>query len=88
MRGVEPGENGSGTQTLWLGGISYTGGTTINGGTLVLQDVTNTNFTSCPVTDNATLELDAVNSPFSFNGAIGGSGSVNIGVSVSNGAIR
>ena len=71
-------KTGTGTQTLWLGNISYTGGTTISGGKLVLQDVTNTGFTSCPVTDNATLELDPVNSSFSFNGAISGSGSVNV----------
>jgi autotransporter-associated beta strand protein len=71
-------KTGGGTQTLWLGNISYSGGTTINGGTLVLQDVTNTNFSSCPVADNATLELDPVYSSFSFNGAIGGSGSLTV----------
>jgi autotransporter-associated beta strand protein len=71
-------KTGTATQTLVGGNISYTGGTTISGGTLVLQDVTNTNLTSSPVTDNATLELDPANSSFSFNGAISGSGSVNV----------
>ena len=65
-------KSGTATQTLIGSNISYTGGTTISGGTLVLQDVTNTNFTSCAVTNNATLELDPVNSSFSFNGAISG----------------
>ena len=40
-------KSGTATQALIGSNISYTGGTTISGGTLVLQDVTNTNFTSC-----------------------------------------
>ncbi len=44
----------------------------------MLQDVTNTGFSSRPVTNNAALEIDAINSSFSFNGAIGGTGSLSI----------
>ena len=79
MRRLSLVKTGAGTQTLWLGNIYYTGGTTINGGTLVLQDVTNSDFEPprrSPTT--RTLELDPVNSSFSFNGAIGGSGSLNV----------
>ena len=78
MRRTESGEDGSGTQTLSGGYIYFTGGTTINGGKLVLQDVTNTDFESLPVANYGVLEIDAVYAAFSFNGAIGGSGSLNI----------
>ena len=72
-------KTGTGTQTLIGGNISYTGGTTINGGTLVLQDVTNTGFTSRPVTNNGVLEIDRGRVPsFAFNGAISGTGSLNV----------
>ena len=67
-------KTGTGTQTLSNGNISYTGGTTISQGKLVLQDLTNTTFCALGVTNNATLELSAVHQDFSFSGAIGGSG--------------
>ncbi len=71
-------KTGAGTQTLSGGYIYFTGGTTINDGKLVLQDVTNGDFESRPVTNNGVLEIDAVNAAFSFNGPIGGSGSLYI----------
>ncbi|EHU5082850.1 autotransporter-associated beta strand repeat-containing protein, partial [Salmonella enterica] len=58
--------------TLTLSGInSYTGGTTISGGTLVASNVDA--LGSGDVTDNATLEL---NTGGDFDNAIGGTGSV------------
>ncbi|WP_186789632.1 autotransporter-associated beta strand repeat-containing protein, partial [Salmonella enterica] len=53
------------------GANSYTGGTTISGGTLVANDVNA--LGTGDVTDNATLALNAVGD---FNNAIGGSGKV------------
>ncbi|ELI6797674.1 autotransporter outer membrane beta-barrel domain-containing protein [Salmonella enterica] len=62
----------SGDKTLTLSGInSYTGGTTISGGTLVASNVEA--LGSGDVTDNATLEL---NTGGDFDNAIGGTGSV------------
>ncbi len=62
----------SGDKTLTLSGInSYTGGTTISGGTLVASNVYA--LGSGDVTDNATLEL---NTGGDFDNAIGGTGSV------------
>ncbi|EBX8334393.1 autotransporter outer membrane beta-barrel domain-containing protein, partial [Salmonella enterica subsp. enterica serovar Agona] len=62
----------SGDKTLTLSGInSYTGGTTISGGTLVASNVDA--LGSGDVTDNATLEL---NTGGDFDNAIGGTGSV------------
>ncbi|ECA0592848.1 autotransporter outer membrane beta-barrel domain-containing protein [Salmonella enterica subsp. enterica serovar Agona] len=62
----------SGDETLTLSGInSYTGGTTISGGTLVASNVDA--LGSGDVTDNATLEL---NTGGDFDNAIGGTGSV------------
>ncbi|EDF8035176.1 AIDA autotransporter-like protein ShdA, partial [Salmonella enterica subsp. enterica serovar Typhimurium] len=62
----------SGDKTLTLSGAnSYTGGTTISGGTLVANDVNA--LGTGDVTDNATLALNAVGD---FNNAIGGSGKV------------
>ncbi|EAA2394168.1 AIDA autotransporter-like protein ShdA, partial [Salmonella enterica subsp. enterica] len=59
-------------KTLTLSGInSYTGGTTISGGTLVASNVDA--LGSGDVTDNATLEL---NTGGDFDNAIGGTGSV------------
>ncbi|EBW3212761.1 autotransporter outer membrane beta-barrel domain-containing protein [Salmonella enterica subsp. enterica serovar Remiremont] len=62
----------SGDETLTLSGAnSYTGGTTISGGTLVANDVNA--LGTGDVTDNATLEL---NTGGDFDNAIGGSGNV------------
>ncbi|HCH7431613.1 TPA: autotransporter-associated beta strand repeat-containing protein, partial [Salmonella enterica] len=62
----------SGDKTLTLSGAnSYTGGTTINDGTLVASNVEA--LGSGDVTDNATLEL---NTGGTFDNAIGGSGNV------------
>ncbi|EGI6064831.1 autotransporter outer membrane beta-barrel domain-containing protein [Salmonella enterica subsp. enterica serovar Alachua] len=62
----------SGDETLTLSGAnSYTGGTTISGGTLVASNVEA--LGSGDVTDNATLEL---NTGGDFDNAIGGTGSV------------
>ncbi|HCS1105475.1 TPA: autotransporter-associated beta strand repeat-containing protein [Salmonella enterica] len=62
----------SGDKTLTLSGAnSYTGGTTISGGTLVASNVDA--LGSGDVTDNATLEL---NTGGDFDNAIGGTGSV------------
>ncbi len=62
----------SGDKTLTLSGInSYTGGTTISGGTLVASNVDA--LGSGDVTDNATLEL---NTGGDFANDIGGTGSV------------
>ncbi|EAX4259141.1 autotransporter-associated beta strand repeat-containing protein [Salmonella enterica subsp. enterica serovar Oranienburg] len=62
----------SGDETLTLSGAnSYTGGTTISGGTLVATNVDA--LGTGDVTDNATLEL---NTGGDFDNAIGGTGSV------------
>ncbi|EIP8354597.1 autotransporter-associated beta strand repeat-containing protein [Salmonella enterica] len=62
----------SGDETLTLSGTnSYTGGTTISGGTLVASNVEA--LGSGDVTDNATLEL---NTGGDFDNNIGGTGSV------------
>ncbi|QCC12413.1 autotransporter-associated beta strand repeat-containing protein [Salmonella enterica] len=62
----------SGDKTLTLSGAnSYTGGTTISGGTLVVSNVEA--LGSGDVTDNATLEL---NTGGDFDNDIGGTGSV------------
>ncbi|EEC5698655.1 autotransporter-associated beta strand repeat-containing protein [Salmonella enterica subsp. enterica serovar Kentucky] len=62
----------SGDKTLTLSGAnSYTGGTTISGGTLVATNVDA--LGSGDVTDDATLEL---NTGGTFDNAIGGSGNV------------
>ncbi|MDK9514917.1 autotransporter outer membrane beta-barrel domain-containing protein [Salmonella enterica subsp. enterica serovar Corvallis] len=62
----------SGDETLTLSGAnSYTGGTTISGGTLVVSNVEA--LGSGDVTDNATLEL---NTGGDFDNNIGGTGSV------------
>ena len=51
-------KTGAGTLTLSGGNIGYTGGTTINGGKLVLQNVTSTAFLGSSVVNNGTLELN------------------------------
>ncbi|EAA7671822.1 autotransporter-associated beta strand repeat-containing protein [Salmonella enterica] len=62
----------SGDETLTLSGAnSYTGGTTISGGTLVASNVEA--LGTGDITDNATLEL---NTGGDFDNAIGGTGSV------------
>jgi autotransporter-associated beta strand protein len=69
-------KTGAGTQTFIGSNIFYTGTTTISGGTLVLQDVSN--FASSAIVNNATLEIDAVSSCFTLRSPISGSGSLNI----------
>nr|WP_266208839.1 autotransporter-associated beta strand repeat-containing protein [Salmonella enterica] len=62
----------SGDETLTLSGAnSYTGGTTISGGTLVASNVEA--LGTGDITDNATLELNAGGD---FANNIGGTGSV------------
>jgi fibronectin-binding autotransporter adhesin len=65
----------SGPATLTLGGgnISYTGGTTINAGKLVLQDVTDGSFLASSIVNNATLELNN-STDATFNTPVSGSG--------------
>ena len=74
-------KTGSGTQTLRCGNCSYTGPTTISGGTLVLSD--DPNFVS-PITNNATLEIDAANWSFTFSSPISGTGAVNLNLNGGN----
>ncbi len=69
-------KSGAGVQILSGGNISYSGSTTISGGTLVLQDVSN--FASAAIVNNAALELDAISGSFALGSPISGSGSVNI----------
>ena len=71
-------KTGTGTQTLSGGGLSYTGGTTVSNGKLVLRDITNTDFAARGIVNDAVLELDSVNSVFTFSGPISGTGSVNV----------
>ncbi|WP_369597817.1 autotransporter-associated beta strand repeat-containing protein, partial [Salmonella enterica] len=61
----------SGDETLTLSGAnSYTGGTTISGGTLVASNVNA--LGSGDVTDNATLELNAGGAVGDKSGGTGG----------------
>ncbi|NLX96669.1 MAG: PEP-CTERM sorting domain-containing protein, partial [Rhodopirellula sp.] len=69
-------KKGTGTQTLSGANITYTGGTTINGGKLVLRDTTNSSFRAAAVTNNATLEFDAATTNIDFTGTISGTGAV------------
>ena len=75
-------KGGAGTQTLSGSNISYSGSTTISGGTLALQDVSS--FASAAIADNATLELDAINSYVAISSPISGSGSLNININGGN----
>jgi autotransporter-associated beta strand protein len=67
-------KSGVGTLTLSGGNITYSGGTTISGGRLVLQDTANANFLTCGIANYGTLELNAAISDINFSGAITGSG--------------
>ena len=70
----------TGNDALTLSGsnISYTGGTTITGGKLLLRDTTNATFRTKNITDNAALELNATASAVNYSGVISGSGALNI----------
>ncbi len=59
--------------TLSGGNIGYTGGTTINGGKLVLQNVTNAAFLGSSVVNNGTLEVSST-TDINYTGAVSGSG--------------
>ncbi|NLE39536.1 MAG: hypothetical protein GX621_16055, partial [Pirellulaceae bacterium] len=69
-------KTGAGTQTLSGANIRYTGGTTINGGRLLLEDTTNSSFLATGITNNATLEFGAATTDVSHAGVIGGTGSL------------
>ncbi|MBN2579004.1 MAG: autotransporter-associated beta strand repeat-containing protein [Pirellulales bacterium] len=82
-------KSGAGTLTLSGGNIVYTGGTTINGGKLVLQNVTDPGFLASAVTNNGTLELSnpgdiTWNAPVSGSGAISkpGTNTLTLGANV------
>ena len=70
-------KSGAGTLTLSGSNISYTGGTTISGGKLVLNDVSNTTFLGRNITNNATLEFNTYLTETNFSGVISGSGALN-----------
>jgi fibronectin-binding autotransporter adhesin len=61
----------------WLAGsnISYTGGTTVSQGMLILEDFSSS-FGSHPIVNNDTLLLYSVSSPCTFSGPITGTGAV------------
>jgi autotransporter-associated beta strand protein len=69
-------KNGSGSLTLSGGCICYTGGTTINSGTLVLQETTNTNFLTKGIVNNATLEFANFWQNVAYSGSVSGSGNL------------
>ncbi|NLE37249.1 MAG: PEP-CTERM sorting domain-containing protein, partial [Pirellulaceae bacterium] len=69
-------KTGAGTQTLSGANIRYTGGTTINGGRLVLEDTTNSSFLAAGITNNATLEFSTTAADVSHAGVISGTGSL------------
>jgi fibronectin-binding autotransporter adhesin len=65
----------SGAATLTLSGanITYTGGSTISAGKLVLKNVTDSGFLASSITNNATLELNN-STNVTFNTPVSGSG--------------
>jgi fibronectin-binding autotransporter adhesin len=69
-------KTGTGTQTLVGGNIGYSGGTTVSQGKLVLRDITNANFLTYGIRNDAALELSASSSDFNYSGAISGGGSL------------
>ena len=66
-------KNGATTLTLAGSNITYTGGTTINGGKLVLQNVTDSNFLAASIANNGTLELNN-SGDVTFNTPVTGTG--------------
>ena len=60
-------KNGIGTLTLSGGNITYSGSTSVSGGMLVVQDVTNSRFGG-GITDNANVNVNS-SSTMQFNGA-------------------
>jgi len=69
-------KRGPGTQTLSGSRISYTGGTTVTGGRLVLQNTTDSGFLGRNITNNATLVFDTVGENLNYSGVLSGSGSL------------
>ncbi|HLA85134.1 MAG TPA: autotransporter-associated beta strand repeat-containing protein, partial [Thermoguttaceae bacterium] len=69
-------KSGSGTQTLAGSNIKYTGGTTVSGGKLVLQDTTNATFLTKNITNNATLEFANTTANVNYSGVVSGSGAL------------
>jgi len=69
-------KQGTGTLTLTGSQITYTGGTTVSGGKLTLQDTTNATFLSKNITNNAALEFNATSTTLAYTGVISGTGSL------------
>jgi len=67
-------KQGTGTQTLVGNVVTYTGPTTISGGTLRLTDTTAFNS---DITNNATLDLNRTTGTWTLNKVISGTGNVN-----------
>ena len=69
-------KRGAGKLTLSGDNISYTGGTTIYNGALVLENVMNTGFNATNIVVDGTLEFAATEESPTFNGNISGVGNV------------